>query len=130
MVAFERESGDVIKDMFVGESPSHVMTAPAGSGEGNIYLAMNGEEQVTVVDPNTFEIIQQISTGPRSHPHGHWVSSDGSKIVTPDFIGLKTSIIDLEEGTVTSRRTCGWFHPADCADCNRHDGRCLKVLYR
>ena len=102
MVAFERESGDVIKDMFVGESPSHVMTAPAGSGEGNIYLAMNGEEQVTVVNPNTFDIIQQISTGPRSHPHGHWISSDGSKIVTPDFIGLKATIIDLEAGTVTS----------------------------
>ena len=102
MVTFDRESGDVIKDMYVGESPSHVMTAPAGSNEGNIYLAMNGEEQVTVVDPDTLEVIQQISTGPSSHPHGHWISSDGSTMVTPDFIGLKTSIIDLEAGTVTS----------------------------
>lgn len=107
MVAFDRESGDVIKDMFVGESPSHVMTAPAGSNEGNIYLAMNGEEQVTVVDPNTLEVIQQISTGPRSHPHGHWISSDGSTMVTPDFIGLKASIIDLESGNVFAAN-----HPA------------------
>lgn len=102
MVVFERETGNVIKDIFVGESPSHVMTAPAGSNEGNIYLAMNGEEQVTVVDPNTFEVIQQISTGPRSHPHGHWISSDGSKMVTPDFVGLKASIIDLEAGSVAT----------------------------
>ena len=102
MVSFERETGDVIKDMYVGESPSHVMTAPAGSNEGNVYLAINGEEQVTVVDPDRFEIIQQISTGPRSHPHGHWISSDGSTMVTPDFVGLKASIIDLEAGTVTA----------------------------
>ena len=102
MVSFERETGDVIKDMYVGESPSHVMTAPAGSNEGNVYLAINGEEQVTVVDPDRFEIIQQISTGPRSHPHGHWISSDGSTMVTPDFVGLKASIIDLESGTVTA----------------------------
>ena len=102
MVTLERESGDAIKDTFVGESPSHVMTAPAGVNEGKIYLAMNGEEQVTVVDPDTLEVIQQISTGPRSHPHGHWMSSDGSTIVTPDFIGLKASIINLDEGTVTS----------------------------
>ena len=102
MVSLERQSGDVIRDMYVGESPSHVMAAPAGSQEGNIFLAINGEEQVTVVDPVTFEVIQQISTGPRSHPHGHWISSDGSKIVTPDFVGLKASIIDLERGTVSS----------------------------
>lgn len=104
MVALDRETGDVIKDMYVGESPSHVMTSPAGSNEGMIYLAMNGEEQVTVVDPNTLEVVQQISTGPRSHPHGHWISSDGSTIVTPDFVGLKTSIIDLDAGTVTAAK--------------------------
>ena len=102
LVAIERETGSAIKDIYVGESPSHVMTAPAGSNEGNIYIAMNGEEQVTVVDPNTFEVVQQISTGPRSHPHGHWISSDGSTIVTPDFLGLKASIINLEAGTVVS----------------------------
>ena len=102
MVSFERETGDVIKDTYVGESPSHVMTAPAGSNEGKIYIAMNGEEQVTVVDPNTFEVIQQISTGPRSHPHGHWVSSDGSTVVTPDFVGLKASIINLDDNSVVS----------------------------
>ena len=102
MVAFDRQSGEVVKDMFVGESPSHVMTAPAGSNEGKIFIAMNGEEQVTVVDENTLEVIQQISTGPKSHPHGHWISSDGSTMVTPDFIGLKSSIVDLETGSVTT----------------------------
>jgi FtsP/CotA-like multicopper oxidase with cupredoxin domain/DNA-binding beta-propeller fold protein YncE/plastocyanin len=101
MVTIDRESGEMVKDMFVGQSPSHVMTAPDGDNEGNVYIAMNGEEQVVEIDPNTLEITRQISTGPRSHPHGHWISSDGSKMVTPDFIGLSSSIIDLDAGTVT-----------------------------
>jgi FtsP/CotA-like multicopper oxidase with cupredoxin domain/DNA-binding beta-propeller fold protein YncE/plastocyanin len=101
MVTIDRETGKMVKDMFVGQSPSHVMTAPDGDNEGNIYVAMNGEEQVVEIDPNTLEITKQISTGPRSHPHGHWISSDGSKMVTPDFIGLSSSIIDLDDGTVT-----------------------------
>lgn len=98
MVAIDRESGEMIKDNFVGQSPSHVMTAP---NTGKIYIAMNGEEQVVEMDPTTYEITRQISTGFRSHPHGHWISSDGTYIVTPDFIGLSSSIINLDDNTVT-----------------------------
>ena len=29
MVAIDRESGEMIKDNFVGQSPAHVMTSPA-----------------------------------------------------------------------------------------------------
>jgi DNA-binding beta-propeller fold protein YncE/plastocyanin len=99
MVVIDRATGEMIKDNFVGQSPSHVMTSPVN---GTIYVAMNGEEQVTALDPITYEIINQISTGPRSHPHGHWIGSDGKYMVTPDFVGLKTSIIDLTTGEITN----------------------------
>jgi len=92
MVTLERETGEMIKDVFVGQSPSHVMTAP---DTGKIYIAMNGEEQVTEIDPNTLETTRQISVGKGSHPHGHWISSDGRFIVTPNFFSLDASIIDL-----------------------------------
>jgi hypothetical protein len=94
MVAIDRESGEMIKDNFVGQSPSHVMTSPA---DGKIYIAMNGEEQVTELDPVTYDITRQISTGAKSHPHGHWISPSGKYMVTPDFIGLKSSVIDLDD---------------------------------
>jgi DNA-binding beta-propeller fold protein YncE len=74
------------------------MTSP---DTGKIYVAMNGEEQVVELDPTTYEVTRQISTGPKSHPHGHWISSDGKYIVTPDFISLSSSIIDLENNDVT-----------------------------
>jgi FtsP/CotA-like multicopper oxidase with cupredoxin domain/plastocyanin len=108
MTVIDRDSGEMITDTFVGQSPSHVMTAP---DTGKIYVAMNGEEQVTELDPVTYETTRQISTGPRSHPHGHWISSDGKYMVTPDFLGLKASVIDLTTGTVSSTGTGSLLGP-------------------
>ena len=39
LVAIDRQSGEMVKDVFVGQSPSHVMTAPAGDNAGKIYVA-------------------------------------------------------------------------------------------
>ena len=97
MAVIDRESGELVKEVFVGQSPSHVMAAP---GTGMIYAAINGEETVNEFDPVTYDMTRQISTGFRSHPHGHWVSSSGQYVVTPDFVGLKASIINLDSNTV------------------------------
>ncbi len=102
MAIIDRESGELIKEVFTGQSPSHVMTSPTTD---KIYVAVNGEETVNEFDSDTFEMTRQISTGFRSHPHGHWVSSSGQYIVTPDFVGLKASIIDLDTNTVGSSDT-------------------------
>jgi hypothetical protein len=101
MVAIDRESGEMIKDNFVGQSPAHVMTSPA---TGKIYITNNGEEQITELDPNTFEITRQLSTGPLSHPHGHWISSDGKYVVTPDFMSLSSTITNLEDNTAVKAK--------------------------
>ena len=99
MAIIDRESGELITEVYTGQSPSHVITAP---NTDKIYIAVNGEETVNEFDSTTYEMTRQISTGFRSHPHGHWASSSGQYIVTPDFIGLKSSIIDLNSNTVTS----------------------------
>lgn len=99
LAVLDRQSGKLLKEVYVGQSPSHVMTSPE---TGKIYIAVNGEETVNELDPVTYEITRQISTGFRSHPHGHWVSSSGKYVVTPDFIGLKASIIDLDTNTVNN----------------------------
>ena len=97
MAIIDRDSGELIKEVYTGQSPSHVMTSPA---DGKIYVAMNGEDTVNEFDPVSYELTKQISTGFRSHPHGHWISSSGQYVVTPDFLGLKASIIDLDSNTV------------------------------
>lgn len=60
MVTIDRESDEMIKDNLVGQSPAHVMTSPE---TGKIYVSMNGEEQVAELDPITYEVTRQISTG-------------------------------------------------------------------
>jgi FtsP/CotA-like multicopper oxidase with cupredoxin domain/DNA-binding beta-propeller fold protein YncE/plastocyanin len=95
MAIIDRETGELIKEVYAGQSPSHVMTSPE---TGDIYVAVNGEDAVFEFDSETYEITRQLSTGFRSHPHGHWISSDGQYVVTPDFLGLKASILDLEGG--------------------------------
>ena len=102
MAIIDRDSGELVKEVYTGQSPSHVMTSPR---DGKIYLAMNGEDTVNEFDPVTYELTKQISTGFRSHPHGHWISSSGQYVVTPDFLGLKASIIDLDDNSVSSSDT-------------------------
>ena len=104
MVTIDRESGKMIKDNFVGQSPAHVMTSPE---TGKIYISMNGEEQITELDPITYEITRQISTGQLSHPHGHWISSDGKYMVTPDFLSLSSTITNLETNTSVKAEHAG-----------------------
>jgi FtsP/CotA-like multicopper oxidase with cupredoxin domain/DNA-binding beta-propeller fold protein YncE len=94
MAIIDRESGELIKEVYAGQSPSHVMTSPTTD---KIYIAVNGEETVNEFDPETYEMTRQISMGWRSHPHGHWISESGKYMVTPDFIGLKASITNLED---------------------------------
>lgn len=108
LVAIDRESGEMIKNVFVGQSPSHVMTTPYGDNENKIYIAMNGEEQVTELDPVTLEVTRQFSTGAASHPHGHWISNDGTFIVTPNFFTSQSTIVDLDDPTATKNIDVGF----------------------
>ncbi|WP_299292513.1 multicopper oxidase domain-containing protein [Nitrosopumilus sp.] len=97
MAIIDRDSGELVKEVYTGQSPSHVMTSPT---TGDVYIAVNGEDAVFEFDSETYDLTRQISTGFRSHPHGHWISSSGQYVVTPDFIGLKASIIDLDDNSV------------------------------
>jgi DNA-binding beta-propeller fold protein YncE len=108
MAAIERESGELIKDVFVGQSPSHVMTAPSGDNAGKIYIAMNGEEQVTELDATTLDVTRQFSTGAASHPHGHWISTDGEVMVTPNFFTSESTIVDLVDPSNTKNVKVGF----------------------
>jgi len=108
LVAIDRQSGEMVKDVFVGQSPSHVMTAPAGDNAGKIYVAMNGEEEITELDPNTLEITRQFSTGEASHPHGHWISNDGTIVVTPNFFTSQSSVVNLGDPDLSENINVGF----------------------
>ncbi|WP_197731161.1 multicopper oxidase domain-containing protein [Candidatus Nitrosocosmicus franklandus] len=106
---FDRTTGKLVKDVQVGDDPSHVMT---GTKTDELYIALNGEDGVTVVSPNpefnlTDFILLQPPASPSTHPHGHWMSSDDRYMVTPDALTGTTTIYDMMQDKIIGKVKTG-----------------------
>ena len=101
--SIDRGAAVVLDDIFVGDSPSHVMTRPV---DGNTaYVAMNGENS----DNSVVKVSLNPTTGSLSsvgslnidepHPHGHWMNND--IMVTPNAFTGTSSIYDFNTDSTT-----------------------------
>jgi hypothetical protein len=101
LTVFDRETGDLIDDITVGDSPSHVMTRP---GTDDIFIALNGDNsnnsvvQVNEVSAGSYGITDTLDIG-APHPHGHWMNAD--TMVTPNAFTGSSSIYDFDSQTAT-----------------------------
>jgi len=82
----DRYSGLLIKHIYVGESPAHVITA-----NGKAYVTLQGADGIAVLDQTTWNVDETFRTVPGEHahatgeahaepgtgPHGHWATADG-----------------------------------------------------
>ncbi len=111
----DRETGALIKNITVGYSPSHVVTLPTND---DITIAVNGENGVMVIPAGTTNVTKMMPTQAQGHisanPHGHWISADGTKIVTPnintDDIGIYGANGGIQARTPTGNNAPG-AHP-------------------
>ncbi len=111
----DRETGELIKNIQVGYSPSHVVTLPTTD---DITIAINGENGISVIPAGTTNVTKMMPTQGQGHisanPHGHWVSADGSKIVTPNIntndIGIYGANGGIQARTPTGQNAPG-AHP-------------------
>ncbi|MBS0166815.1 MAG: hypothetical protein JSR29_12090 [Nitrospira sp.] len=103
LTVFDRKTGTFIRELNAGRAPSHVMTR---ANNDLVHVAQNGNNYVREfndlagsggLSPNAF--IRDIPMGSggedvftATHPHGHWMSADGSKMVTPNE-NLNTSTV-------------------------------------
>ncbi|MDF0680933.1 MAG: multicopper oxidase domain-containing protein [Candidatus Nitrosocosmicus sp.] len=106
---FNRTTGELIKDIQVGDDPSHVMT---GTKTDDLYIALNGEDGVTVISSNPeFElqkfILLQPPASPSTHPHGHWMSADDKYMVTPDEHTGTATVYDMEQDKIIGKVKTG-----------------------
>jgi hypothetical protein len=97
LAVFDRETGAFIRELNAGLAPSHVMTR---ADNDQVHVAQNGANNVrefeALVPPaggaySSNEKIRDIPMGSggedvftATHPHGHWMSADGKKMVTPN----------------------------------------------
>lgn len=100
---FNRKDGSFVRELHAGPAPSHVMTR---ANNDLVHVAQNGGNHVREFNdlvgsgglhPNAF--IRDIPMGSggedvftATHPHGHWMSADGNKMVTPNE-NLNTSTV-------------------------------------
>ncbi len=108
----DRYSGLLVKHVYVGESPAHVMT-----NNGMIYITLQGEDGIAVLDSKTYDLVKALKTikGEHGHigiedeedeeegeeheggtgPHGHWIS--GKRMVVAHTEGGSISIWESDE---------------------------------
>jgi YVTN family beta-propeller protein len=110
LTTFDRETGDFISQMIVGEAPSHVMTR---TDTGDIHVALNGEEGVSEIlattNPEEVERIiamQGLGQNP-THPHAHWMSAEGDKMVTPNSFTGDSTLYGFDDDEIMAKPSTG-----------------------
>ncbi|HLG16210.1 MAG TPA: copper oxidase [Blastocatellia bacterium] len=94
LTVFERATGRFIKDISVGEAPSHVMTRV---DTDQLHVALNGDpkvESVVELSPLAEGVERRVNIG-RGNPHAHWMGHDGKTMVTPNAFTADSTIYDF-----------------------------------
>jgi YVTN family beta-propeller protein len=90
LAVYDRQTGALIRNVSVGESPAHVMTL---TDNDLIHITNNGDsrtDSVMELAPLATEVLRRIDIG-RGTPHGHWMSHDGKHMVTPNVTSGDTT---------------------------------------
>jgi DNA-binding beta-propeller fold protein YncE/plastocyanin len=119
VAVFDRKTGALIRELNAGPAPSHVMTR---ANNDLVHVAQNGGNNVREFNdlagsggagPNQF--LRDIPmTDPKlptpdnsniheaTHPHGHWMSSTGNEMVTPNENVNSSTVYHFSGGFETS----------------------------
>jgi len=106
---FNRTTGDLVKDIQVGNDPSHVMT---GTKNDELYVALNGDNGVIMISSNPDLKLQRLillqpPASSSTNPHGHWMSSDGKYMVTADALAKTTTVYDMKQDKIIGKVNTG-----------------------
>jgi len=107
----DRESGQILDGIKVGEAPTHIITIPTPGSprRGMLTIPLSADNDLVVVrdGPDGLDIEDSDPTGAgKTHPHGHWLTCGrGDMAVVPNvFTGLgvggSIGIIDTATGDV------------------------------
>jgi DNA-binding beta-propeller fold protein YncE len=101
---FDRETLAFVRQITVGNEPSHVMTR---TDTDQLHVALNGANSVVELSPGAKGIDRQLVTSrsgePVAHPHAHWMSSDGKRMVTPNPNSDDASLFDVPSGKIIQK---------------------------
>ncbi|MGB9168024.1 MAG: beta-propeller fold lactonase family protein [Nitrososphaeraceae archaeon] len=105
---FDRNTGKLVKNIEVGDDPSHVMTS---TKTDELMVVLHGEQGVAVLGPKGESIKKvipmQFPGQDPSHPHGHWMSADDRYMVTPDEFTGTATIYNMIEDKIAGKVKTG-----------------------
>jgi DNA-binding beta-propeller fold protein YncE/plastocyanin len=108
LTMINKKTGKLIKNIQVGEAPAHVMTRPDND---DITVSNNGEDGMSIILAGTHEVSKMIPTQKSgqlaTNPHGHWISGDGSTIITPNIFTGDVGFYGTHSGNVLERTPTG-----------------------
>ena len=124
LIAFDRTTGKLVSVLKVGAAPAHVMTR---TDTDQVHTRSTARTRSSRLSPGASGIDRRIplqqAGEPTTHPHAHWMSSDGKQMATPNANSDDSTLINVPNGTITSKLAHGY-----AADCGRHDARLEQVL--
>jgi YVTN family beta-propeller protein len=110
LAVFDRTTGAFIRELNAGPAPSHVMTR---ANNDLVHVAQNGGNNVrefdTLANKNVFitdipmrndMVVADGDVVNATHPHGHWMSADGNKMVTPNENVNKSTVYNFPAGMI------------------------------
>jgi len=108
LVAFNRITGRLIRNIHVGSAPAHVMTRV---DTDQVHVSLNGDNAVIELNPGRLEFSRRIFTQypgqDPAQPHAHWMSFDGKTMVTPNSNTNDSTRIDLLSGDIKDKTPTG-----------------------
>ena len=110
----DRDNGEIIDTITVGKAPTHIVTIPDGPEQGILTLPLSGEDEILKIEDRNgqrLKTIDHFETGTgNNHPHGQWITADGSMILVPNVfqgagIAGSIDILDSESGEIIKEFT-------------------------
>ncbi|MBI2882578.1 MAG: copper oxidase, partial [Candidatus Methylomirabilis oxyfera] len=109
MAVFDRATGQLVRNIFVGDAPAHVMTR---TDTDQLHVTLNGSAKtnsVVELAPLATSVQGTIDIG-RGNPHAHWMSHDGKTMVTPNVFTSDSTIYDFPSNSIAGIAPTG-SHP-------------------
>lgn len=116
LAVFDRKTGAFRHELNAGPAPSHVMTR---ANNDLVHVAQNGGNNVREFDSlaNNNNFIRDIPMTPvpvdnsdianATHPHGHWMSANGKKMVTPNENVSTSTVYNFPGGAIEATISTG-----------------------
>ena len=108
LTVFDRSTGAFLNRIPAGDAPAHVMTRV---GNDFVHVSQNAGNNVrelsSLTAGNFFVKDIPMSIGGDVHPHAHWMSADGSMMVTPNEDSEDSTLYSFNMGMIAATTTTG-----------------------